>query len=231
MLDSLGVEIARNLLAGWAAGLLIGLERTYNGRSAGFRTHALVGLAAAATATIALVPLIATAGGHMDAARLDPSRLAQGVMTGIGFLGAGVIFKEGVSVQGLTTAASIWMTAAVGLMFGVGMIYPGIGATVLVLVTLVVMRWLENAIPWRVYGLAIFRFEADKAPSEEDLGKLLEQFSVSVSDVSYKLLKDGQIFEYWTNLETKRQDAFMHLSEHLRTIPGLVEYEVSRISK
>src|ERR1700749_3830609 len=113
--------------------------------------------------------------------------LGQGIMPGVGFLGAGVIFKEGVSVQGLTTAASIWVTAAVGLMFGVGMIYPGIGATALALATLVVMRWLENAIPWRVYALAVFRFEADKAPHEEDLGKLLGAFAVSVSDVSYKL--------------------------------------------
>jgi putative Mg2+ transporter-C (MgtC) family protein len=231
MLDSLGGEIARNLLAGWAAGLLIGLERTYNGRSAGFRTHALVGLAAAATATLALQPLIQTGGGHLGAMRFDPYPLAQGVMTGIGFLGAGVIFKEGVNVQGLTTAASIWATAALGLMFGSGMIYPGIGATVLVLITLVVMRWLENAIPWRVYAVAIFRFEADKAPSEQDLSKVLARFSVSVSEVSYKLLKDGQIFEYWTNLETRRQDAFTQMSEHLRTIPGLVEYEVSRITK
>jgi putative Mg2+ transporter-C (MgtC) family protein len=230
-MDSLAFEIARNLLAGWAAGLLIGLERTYNGRSAGFRTHALVGLATAATATIMLVPLIATAGGHAGAARLDPTRLAQGVMTGIGFLGAGVIFKEGVNVQGLTTAASIWSTAAIGLLFGVGLFYPGLAATAIVLFTLIVLRWLENAIPWRVYALAIFRFDAKSAPSEQALNAMLGAFSVSVSDVSYKLLKDGEIFEYWTNLETKRQDAFKALAEHLKTIPGLVEYEVSRISK
>jgi putative Mg2+ transporter-C (MgtC) family protein len=228
---ALALEIARNLLAGWLAGLLIGLERTYNGRSAGFRTHALVGLASAATATLALQPLVATAGGHLGAMPLDPSRLSQGVMTGIGFLGAGVIFKEGISVQGLTTAASIWATAAVGFLFGDGMIYPGVGATALVLITLVVMRWLESAIPWRVYAMAIFRFDAANAPGEEDLGKLLGQFSVSVLEVSYRLLNEGRVFQYELSIVTKRRDAFMELSKHLRTIPGLEEYEVSRISK
>jgi putative Mg2+ transporter-C (MgtC) family protein len=231
MTMGLGLEITRNLLAGWGAGLLIGLERTYNGRSAGFRTHALVGLAAAATATIALQPLFATAGGHAGGIPYDPSRLAQGVMTGIGFLGAGVIFKEGVSVQGLTTAASIWATAAVGLLFGVGLVYPGLGATAIILATLIIMRWVENAIHWRVYALAIFRFEAKNAPSEQALNAMMAKFSVSVSDVSYKLLQNGQIFEYWTNLETKRPDAYTALAAHLQAIPGLVEYEVSRISK
>jgi putative Mg2+ transporter-C (MgtC) family protein len=231
MITPLALEIARNLLGGWLAGLLIGLERTYNGRAAGFRTHALVGLAAAATATLAMQPMLLLAGGSLGAHPLDPTRLGQGVMTGIGFLGAGVIFKEGVSVQGLTTAASIWATAAVGLLFGIGMPYAGIGVTALILVTLVVFRWVENVVPWRVYALAVFRFEAAQTPSEAALCELLGRHSVSLKDVSYKLLQGGQIFEYSTSLQTRRQDAFNRLSERLRTIPGLVEYEVSRISK
>src|ERR1700722_18622829 len=96
-------QIASELGAAWIAGGLIGAERSYHGRAAGFRTHALVALAAAATMLVTHEP-----------------QMAQGVMTGIGFLGAGVIFKEGVNVQGLTTAASVWAIAAGGLLFGVG---------------------------------------------------------------------------------------------------------------
>ena len=79
-------------------GAMIGFERSFHGRPAGFRTHALVCLA---SALLMLVTI-----------RADPTRMAQGIMTGIGFLGAGVIFKEGLTVRGLTTAASIWILSA-----------------------------------------------------------------------------------------------------------------------
>lgn len=231
MITPLALQIALNLICGWFAGLMIGLERTYNGRAAGFRTHALVGLASAATALMALQPILGSPGGVPGAQVLDPTRLGQGVITGIGFLGAGVIFKEGVSVQGLTTAASIWATAAAGLLFGIGMIPAGAAVTVLAIVTLVVFRWVEDLIPWRVYALAVLRFEAAKAPSEAQLRDLLDQHAVSVRDVSYKLMQGGRIFEYATNLHTSRADAYTQLADRLKTIPGLVEYEVSRISK
>ena len=111
--------IAGRLLAAILAGGLIGLERSFRGRPAGFRTHTLVCLA---SAVLMLVPdyewqlaqLNAT-----DSIRMDPTRMAQGIMTGIGFLGAGVIFKEGITVRGLTTAASIWITAALGILIGI----------------------------------------------------------------------------------------------------------------
>jgi putative Mg2+ transporter-C (MgtC) family protein len=222
-------QVALNLGAAWGAGLLIGLERTFNGRAAGFRTHALVGLASAATVTIALQPMfVAYASGGQP---LDPSRLAQGVMTGIGFLGAGVIFKEGVSVQGLTTAASIWITAAIGLLFGVGMFAPGLLITVVALLTLVVFRWVENRIPWRVYAIGVFRFDAAQAPDEKTLEALFARSAVSMSEMSYKLTREGRTFEYLTNLETRDRSGYEDLARQLRTIPGLVEYEVSRISK
>ncbi len=224
---SLAEKVALNLGAAWGAGLLIGLERTFNGRAAGFRTHALVGLAAAAAVTVALQPL-----AHDPAApSLDPSRLAQGVLTGIGFLGAGVIFKEGVSVQGLTTAASIWLTAAVGLLFGVGLFGPGALVTVVALLTLVVFRWVENRVPWRVYAIGVFRFDAEQAPDEKTLAELFARSAVSMSEMSYKLTREGRTFEYLTNLETRDRRGYEDLALQLRTIPGLVEYEVSRISK
>jgi putative Mg2+ transporter-C (MgtC) family protein len=97
------------------AGTLIGLERTFHGRPAGFRTHALVCLASSLLMLLTLYQ--EQWGGKLshETVRLDPTRMAQGIMTGIGFLGAGVIFKEGLSVRGFTTAASIWITAAIGI--------------------------------------------------------------------------------------------------------------------
>ncbi|HPL80539.1 MAG TPA: MgtC/SapB family protein, partial [Burkholderiaceae bacterium] len=91
-------------------------------------------------------------GVPLDTVRTDPTRMAQGIMTGIGFLGAGVIFKEGVTIRGLTTAASLWITAAIGILFGVGFFLPAILATVLVLGILSVFRRIEAAMPSQTYA-------------------------------------------------------------------------------
>ena len=118
-----------HLLAALAAGSAIGLERSWHGRPAGFRTHALVCLASSLLLLLTLYQPRWFPGAG-DSVRLDPTRMAQGIMTGIGFLGAGVIFKEGLSVRGLTTAASIWITSAIGVLMGSGLWFAGATATI-----------------------------------------------------------------------------------------------------
>src|SRR5688500_19760644 len=83
---------------------------------------------------------------------LDPTRMAQGIMTGIGFLGAGVIFKEGLTVRGLTTAASIWMTAAIGILVGVGFYLPAVIGSIATLIVLGVFRAIEARLPSEFYA-------------------------------------------------------------------------------
>ncbi|HLZ75817.1 MgtC/SapB family protein [Phenylobacterium sp.] len=207
-------QIALQLAAAWIAGGLVGAERSYHGRAAGFRTHALVALAAAATMQVTRAP-----------------QMAQGVMTGIGFLGAGVIFKEGVNVQGLTTAASVWAIAAVGLLFGVGDYGAGVMATGGVLTTLVVLRWVEDRAPSRVYAWAVLRFRAPSAPDRDGLLEMLEGFGVSLRDVSYALRSDGAVVEFSGNVVARADRCFDELSGHLRSHEGVAEFELSRISK
>ena len=108
------VMLAR-ILGALAIGALIGLERSFHGRPAGFRTHALVCVASALLMLVTVYQNEWMTQLALEAIRTDPTRMAQGIMTGIGFLGAGVIFKEGLSIRGLTTAASIWVTAAIGI--------------------------------------------------------------------------------------------------------------------
>jgi putative Mg2+ transporter-C (MgtC) family protein len=207
-------QIALELGAAWIAGGLIGAERSYHGRAAGFRTHALVAIASAAAMVVTQAP-----------------QMAQGVMTGIGFLGAGVIFKEGVNVQGLTTAASIWAMAAVGLLFGVGEFGAGAMATSAVLVTLVALRWIEDALPSRVYAWAVLRFRAEAAPDTPGLLALLAGFGVSLRDVSYALSHDGAMMEFRGNIVAVSGRCFDDLAGHLRDHEGVAEFELSRISK
>jgi putative Mg2+ transporter-C (MgtC) family protein len=160
--DPVSIDITVRLTAALLIGGLIGLERSYHGRPAGFRTHMLVCLS---TSLLMLVTVYETrwistiSDGRIS---LDPTRMAQGIMTGIGFLGAGTIMKEGLSVRGLTTAASIWITAAIGILVGIGFYFPAGLATVLTLGTLSVFRWVESRIPAEFYAQFLVRSPATR---------------------------------------------------------------------
>jgi putative Mg2+ transporter-C (MgtC) family protein len=224
-------EVIANVALAWVAGSLIGLERTFNGRVAGFRTHALVCVAAATAMTIAYLPTLAPGSFPAGAAILDPSRVSQGVMTGVGFIGAGVIFKEGVTVQGLTTAASVWAAAAIGQTFGMGLWAPAAFATAAVLVILIVQRWIEGMVPSRALGLVTIRFEADKAPSEAALNALLDDPKTSLQNFGYAASDGGRIIEYRADLNAPRKLGFGFVAQRLRSAPGLIDFTLDRISK
>src|SRR6187431_1452295 len=147
-------------------GAMIGFERSFHGRPAGFRTHALVCLASALLMLVTVYQLHWMTEVPLDTIRADPTRMAQGIMTGIGFLGSGVIFKEGLSVRGLTTAASIWITSAIGILIGVGFYFPAVVATAIVLGTLSVFRWIEARMPNQFYAQHMVRFARDATMDE-----------------------------------------------------------------
>jgi putative Mg2+ transporter-C (MgtC) family protein len=129
LLDAI-LKILLSIILGGA----IGFEREIKHHPAGFRTYILVCLGSTIMMFISYYPWQSGAGG-IDLV-MDTSRVATGVITGIGFLGAGAIFREGVSVKGLTTAAGLWVTAGVGLLVGVGMMDLAIISTVAILITL-----------------------------------------------------------------------------------------------
>lgn len=144
----------RLLLAAVLAGM-VGFERQLRGRAAGLRTHILVCLGATLI-TLAGVLLAGTAAasaipGGRGPLYMDSARIAAGVITGIGFLGAGAIIRTGDVVRGLTTAASIWFTAGLGVIIGFGFITVAITATCIVLATLIGLIYLEDRIPPRYY--------------------------------------------------------------------------------
>ena len=140
----------------------IGLERSYRGRPVGFRIHALVCTAASRLMLVTVYEHLWFSGGSARTV-LDPTRMSQGIMTGIGFLGAGVIVKEGLSVRGLTTAASIWMTASIGILTGIGFYFPAGIATALTLGTLSLFRWIEGKMPSEYYANFVVRFPREKS--------------------------------------------------------------------
>ncbi len=138
------------LVAAAIFGAIIGLEREHSGRSAGMRTQLLVALGSALAMLVSLQFAekfaYQSAGGVVH---VDPARIAYGVMGGIGFIGAGAILRYGSGIMGLTTAASLWCTAAVGLACGFGMYLLAAITTVLVLIALIFLAKLETIIPSR----------------------------------------------------------------------------------
>jgi len=131
----------RLLLSVFLSGL-IGLEREFHRRSAGLRTHILVSLGSC----LIMLTSLYVFDIYKDKVPLDPGRIAAGVITGIGFLGAGTIIREREEVRGLTTAASLWLVAGIGLSVGTGFYVASMTATVLGLVVLHFFRRLEGTI-------------------------------------------------------------------------------------
>jgi putative Mg2+ transporter-C (MgtC) family protein len=136
-----------------------------------------------------------------------------------------------VSVQGLTTAACLWVTSAVGMLCGAGMYAAAALTTGAVLTTLIIFRWLEAAFPGQVYAMAVFRFRIGTAPSEVELRALLGEHDVDLSDLSYQLKDGGETFEFRASLRTRERAGFTALAGRLGQISGLFEFDLARISK
>jgi putative Mg2+ transporter-C (MgtC) family protein len=218
-------DLLLHLVAALVAGGAIGLERSYHGRPAGFRTHALVCLASS------LLMLLTVYQGQWfpavgDTVRIDPTRMAQGIMTGIGFLGAGVIFKEGLTVRGLTTAASIWTTAAIGILMGVGEYLAGAVATVLALGILSVFRQIEMRFPTHLYARHAVRFERGAVMPEADVRTLLANHGFKAANLSYYLCDDGTMIEYRMAIRTVHSDNLRRLAETLAGLPAVRGFSI-----
>jgi putative Mg2+ transporter-C (MgtC) family protein len=138
------VELIARILVGTALGAVIGYERDIHGRPAGLRTHAIVALASA-TFMVVSTHLAYYQGYHEgDFTEIDGSRIAASVVSGIGFLAGGAILRTGFTIQGLTTAAALWLVAAIGLCAGGGMYAESIAATVIGVAALTILRRFED---------------------------------------------------------------------------------------
>src|SRR5258706_11339769 len=141
------LELSVQIVVAAALGAIIGAEREIHGHPAGIRTHMLVSLGSA----IFTIMSIHGFGQDVDPTRSDPTRIAAQIVSGIGFLGAGAILKDGIVIRGLTTAASLWATAAVGMAAGAGEYIISIVGTAVILVSL----WPINALAERLHGSAV----------------------------------------------------------------------------
>ena len=225
--DSVNLDIGLRLCASLLIGGLIGLERSYHGRPAGFRTHSLVCLS---TSLLMLVTVYEThwfltiSQGRIS---LDPTRMAQGIMTGIGFLGAGTIMRDGLSVRGLTTAASIWITAAIGILIGIGFYVPAVVATFLTLGTRSVFDGSRAGFQRSSILNSSCALARDKAMPEAQVRQLLSDYGFTVANLNYRLDAEADFIEYQMFIRTTRADNTSKLTQAFNMINAVKQYRVS----
>ena len=219
--------MALRIVGALLIGGLIGLERSFHGRPAGFRTHSLVCISSALLMLVTVYQNEWMTQVAIDAIRTDPTRMAQGIMTGIGFLGAGVIFKEGLTIRGLTTAASIWVTAAIGVLVGIGFWMPAVLGTIATLAVLSLFRFIENRLPSEFYAHHHLRFKREAVMPEKKLRELIATHGFTIANFSTRLVSEGRILEYRMVIRSRDRTNAQLLSQDLLSLPEVIEFRIS----
>lgn len=209
MLVKLGVAIA--------CGVLLGIEREVKDKPAGLRTMVLITVGSALYMIVSeLLPIVAE--GMETTLRVDPGRVAAQVVTGIGFLGAGAIIQARGAVHGLTTAAVIWVAAGIGLCVGAGFPLLGLGATLIVILSLLVLDPLRLWLSRRADLQEIYIRIPNDALILKRTESLLATYDVSTSDVYVNPIEGGNL-EVHARLHADNE-ALARLLEAVSDIPG-----------
>jgi len=219
-------DVMLPLLLSLVAGALVGIEREFRSRPAGVRTHTLVCFASA------LMTLLGLRMGEWTAVFpsgtqivTDMARMPHAILTGMGFLGAGVIFREGATVQGLTTAASLWLTAALGIVFGAGLEELAVIGTAIALVVLALLRLFQRLTPPKPELCLEVTVAADSGCDGAALASALAGEGVQVSSVSVRQDRASGLRRY--TLLAAGGDHTIDCDRILRALEGEAVHELS----
>jgi putative Mg2+ transporter-C (MgtC) family protein len=225
------VFIGLNLLGALLLGMLVGYERSYQGRAAGMRTYGLVCMASTAfTVFGGFAPL--WYGGSAAQVLGSSTSVVQGVVTGIGFLCAGVIMKDGLNIRGLTTAASVWAVSAVGVLLGVGFYAAALLLALLCTLSMSLLHRLEAKLPGRTTLDIALTFRQGFQPKLDELDKraeargyrvLRESLTITFAD-NQPLWKFGAVA-----LERSRAASPALLAEELATSDGVASFSIAPV--
>lgn len=217
MIDlGLQFELSARIVIAAALGAIIGAEREIHGHPAGIRTHMLVSLGSAIFTILSIYGF----GQDADPSRVDPTRIAAQIVSGIGFLGAGAILKDGIVIRGLTTAASLWATSAVGLAAGAGEYIIAVVAGAVILVSL----WPINALAERLHGGSIpevnLRLQLDRIDLVGVVSDVLQQQKVEIVGITTQRLARGS-YQADLSLRGRRTSAITEALEALGSVAGV----------
>jgi putative Mg2+ transporter-C (MgtC) family protein len=224
------VLLLMHLIGSMLLGMFVGYERSYHGRAAGMRTFSLVCMASTGVVAVFGMPDIWFGGQHLSVITADgPSRVIQGIVTGIGFLGAGVIIHEGRSVSGLSTAASIWAAAAIGILIGLGFYVAGISLALLCAFSMSLVLKLESWLPKLKRYYFELSYTLDSQPDLDELANLATSHGLHLRQdtISLGVTKNYQICSFTATSGPKNHIDLGGLVKALQEFPGLERFSVS----
>lgn len=223
-------DMALALLLGW----VIGYERYFSGRASGSQVYCLVSTTSAAVSLLAGYPGLWYGGANPDAMAGDPTRVVGSILTGIGFLGAWLIVQTGINVRGLSTAASIWSVAAIGILVGVGFYLPAIGLTLLCVLAVELMPRLERLLPAHAVIASTLRFHEGHEPRAEAIQRYLDARGLRMPSDSVAVNYHQGRFEIQCLIVAKagsRADAMVRLAAELANLPEVESFTVTQASR
>lgn len=220
--------IGLNLAGALLLGMFVGYERSFNGRAAGMRLYGLVCMASTAL-TVFVGHSAFWYGGTASPIPADPTRVVQGVVTGIGFLGAGVIMKDGLSISGLTTAASIWAASAIGVLLGVGFYAAALWMAMLCVLSMSVLHRLESKLPGRSTLEVCLTFGQEAPPTFAELVMVAEARGYRVLQDSLRItFADGMpVWRFCVvALDRTRAASPVLLAQEMATSDGVSSFSI-----
>ena len=220
---SVGETILRIAIAGLLGGL-VGLEREFSDQPAGFRTHILVSFGSALFTMVGAYGVAEFFEDGGAAIRYDPTRIAAQVVTGIGFLGAGAILRQGITVRGLTTAASLWVTAAIGLAVGLGYIEGALAVSVGTIVVLYALKQIGRLVfPRLKRGSVRMRIEMGPKLRLSDLAEAIETSGTKI--VGMKIVSEDEDRELAARLQLSPGMTPDVLAGRIAEVPGVTSVD------
>ncbi len=208
----LTIELVGRLLLACVCGIIIGIERNMRSKEAGIRTHCIVACASALMMIVSkygFFDLITSVNEYAADMRLDPSRMAQGIVTGDGFLGAGIIYLQRGMINGLTTAAGVWAMSGIGMAIGAGMYAIGISATVIVLIVQIVLHTkFSFSSKYKMKTLKIYGVDVDEF--QEYAENKFKELSIGILDVSVKTNEIGTMdYSFYVELPKTMREEYL----------------------
>ena len=205
-------DTALKIVLSTLLGGMIGAEREYKGKNIGFRTIILICLGS----TLFTILSIELGKDH------DPTRIASNILTGIGFLGAGAIFREGVNIKGMTTATIIWISAAIGMACGIGDYWLATSVTLIVMIVLVVFariqRYIDTISQEKLYKIGISR----NPDLQKDVEQTIRNFGLKINAIHHAKQDDKLKIEYEIR---GPEQAHLNLLNYLSTQQFILEFE------
>lgn len=215
------LELVARIAGGAMLGAVIGYERHRHGRPAGLRTHLLVAMGAATFMVISAQFVYYQRYGRDDLVSVDGSRIAASVVSGIGFLAGGSILRSGAAIQGLTTAAGLWLVTAIGLCAGAGMYIEATAVTLFGMIALTTLRRFEDKDDKHVRR-RLSLVLGEESPGVSAIVAVLNELGATVSDVEYeRRLDDKKRLAVTLDVRLPTRVGLAALIEKLESQPGI----------